>query len=127
MNHAEFLDHLKTWSEVDRGIVPEGTPDTAMWAFNRAQRACPPDQRPQWQVGIDNELRCGCRCPITYLANKENGSEYDVGEWEEAAAELGLEDDYALVDAADMIPGHDPHLRRKLLVACGILEPKGEG
>ena len=41
-----------------------------------------------------NELRCGCQCPITYLAKKELGREFEVGEWESAAAELGLEDDY---------------------------------
>ena len=122
MNHTAFLEALTAWSQTDKGIVPAGTPDTALGAWQRGQKKLPPDKRPQWRVRAGNELRCACRCPITYLANKENGSEYDVGEWEAAAAELGLEDDYRIVDAADKIPGHDPQLRQQLLLACGVAE-----
>ena len=127
MNHAEFLESLTAWSQTDRGIRPENMPPTALWAWERGQRKLPPDKRPQWCVRTDSELRCGCRCPITYLANKEHGSGYGLGEWEQAAEELGLEDGYKIVDAADGVPGFDRNLRRQLLVAVGIIEPKEGG
>ena len=120
MTHTEFLDHLTTWSQTDRGIVPEGTPDTALWAWNRGQKEWPPDQRPKWRLTVGNELRCGNCCPITYLLKKETGREVDVGEWEIAAAELGLEGDLDIVNAADCIPRYNTALRHKLLVACGL-------
>ena len=122
MTHTEFLEHLTAWSQTDRGIVPEGTPDSALHAWTYGQKKWPPDKRPKWRVLRRDELRCGGRCPITYLANKEHGSEYEVGQWEQASAELGLEEDHQIVDAADLIPGHNPDLRKKLLQACGVTE-----
>ena len=122
MTHTEFLESLTAWSQTDKGIMPEGTPDTALWAWNRGQKEWPPADRPQWRVQPCDELRCGCRCPITYLAKKELDRDFEVGEWETAAAQLGLEDDHRIVDAADKIPGHDKVLRKQLLVACGVTE-----
>ena len=122
MTHTEFLENLTAWSQTDKGIVPEGTPDNALHAWEYGQKKVPPSQRPKWRIRPGNELRCGCQCPITYLAKKELGREFEVGEWESAAAELGLEDDYQIVDAADLIPGHDKALRKQLLEACGVAE-----
>ena len=122
MTHAEFLENLTAWSQTDKGIMPEGTPDTAVHAWEYGQKRVPPADRPQWRIRPGNELRCGGRCPITYMAMKEHGLSYGVGEWEQAAAELGLEDDHQIVDAADKIPGHDKVLRKNLLAACGVTE-----
>ena len=124
MTHTEFLENLTAWSQTDKGIMPEGTcPPLRCGHGTTARKKVPPSQRPQVvRIRPGNELRCGCQCPITYLAKKELGREFEVGEWESAAAELGLEDDYQIVDAADMIPGHDKALRANLLAACGVAE-----
>ena len=120
MTHTEFLENLTAWSQTDKGIVPEGTHPNAVHAWEYGQKEVPPDQRPKWRLTVGNELRCGNCCPITYLLKKETGREVDVGDWEQAAAELGIEGYLDIVNAADCIPRYDTALRHKLLVACGL-------
>lgn len=105
MTHSKFLDNLKAWCEVDeRKRIAEET-DNPM---------------PRWGIAEGNEVRCGRFCPITYMVKRETGLDFDVGDWEHAAAEIDLEEALDIVNAADKIPGHDPGMRDELLACVGI-------
>ena len=104
MTHQEFLDVLR---EENRG---EGDLE-------------------RFHVGGCQELRCtlkdqhlrgeyGYYCPITYVAKKTTGSHWTIGDWKEAAEDIGLENPGDIVDASDR--GNVTALRRKLLEAAGI-------
>ena len=73
MDHGKFLEELAWWRQTDNGIMPEGIHPNGVWSWNYGQKEWPPDQRPKWRIRPGNELRCGCQCPITYLAKKEFG------------------------------------------------------
>ena len=105
MTHNDFLDNLRAWREADeRKRIAEETDDPM----------------PPWGIAEGNEVRCGRFCPITYMVKKETGLDYDVGDWEHAAAEIELDEPIDVVNAADLIPGHDPGMRDELLESVGI-------
>lgn len=75
----------------------------------------------------DNVSEGMCYCPITLVAKKMFGLEFEIGEWDQAAYKLGLDssDAQKIVDASDNNLEYSPaeltHLRSQIQMA--VLNP----
>jgi len=77
-----------------------------------------------WQVQANGHLRMTVKkykyCPVTAVCKAKADSRWNTNQWENAADELGLEQDFALnVMLASDVAGW-PQLRNRLLKAVGL-------